>query len=117
MTTIYHLAMPADWLAAQAAGVYRMSTRGLTLDEVGFIHCSTADQVPRTASAYYADVDELTLLSIDADRVGAEIRVEQPDGSDEGFPHLYGPLPVDAVITTQPYRRAGDGRHPPVVPS
>ncbi len=115
MTTIYHLAMPDDWAAAAADTHYRRSTRGLSLDDVGFIHCSTADQVPRTAATYYDDVESLVLLSIDPDLVGAaELRVESPEGSTEGFPHLYGPLPRDAVITAQPYSRDGEGRFPPV---
>src|SRR5688572_5844597 len=42
---LYHAALPADWTAAAAAGVYTMSTRGVTLEQEGFIHCSYRHQV------------------------------------------------------------------------
>jgi uncharacterized protein (DUF952 family) len=95
---IFHLAMPTDWSAAFADGAYRMSTRGMTLDEVGFIHCSRGDQIEGTANRFYGDVDQLVLLTIDPDRVSATIVEEPPEpGSELRFPHLYGPLPIEAV--------------------
>jgi glutathione S-transferase len=105
---IFHLALPVDWSAAFADGVYRTSTRGLTLDDVGFIHCSRLDQVEGTANAFYADLDQLVLLTIDPDRVAAEIVHEPPEpASDERFPHLYGPLPVEAVNLARFWIRDG----------
>lgn len=101
---IYHIALPADWEAAVEVGEYRVSTRGRSLDEEGFIHCSASgDQVHRVAEAFYAGVDDLVLLAIDPWRVGAPVRFEPvgPDG--EEYPHIYGPLPVDAVISAEPY--------------
>lgn len=99
---IYHLALPADWADAFATGEYRMSTRGMALDEVGFIHCSTHDQVEDTANRFYADLDELVLLTIDPVLVPDEIRWEPPaPGSDELFPHIFGPLPIAAVNSTR----------------
>lgn len=95
---LFHLALPEDWAGAFVAGEYRMSTRGMTLDEVGFIHCSTRDQVESTANRFYADLDELVVLTIDAALVPSEILWEPPaPGLDELFPHIYGPLPVAAV--------------------
>lgn len=92
---ILHLALERDWTAAVAAGSYRVSTRGRSLDEVGFIHCSTPAQVGRVAVSFYADVTEpLLLLSIDPDAVsasGTEVRYE--DGGDgELYPHVYGAI-------------------------
>ena len=55
-----------------------MSTRGLTIDDVGFIHCSTRDQVESTANRFYADVDQLVVLTIDQPAVGSPIRFEPP---------------------------------------
>ena len=101
---IYHIALPADWEAAMEVGEYRLSTRGRTLDEEGFIHCSASGaQVQRVAQAFYAGVDDLVILTIDPWRVGAPVRFEPvgPDG--EEYPHIYGPLPVDAVISAEPY--------------
>jgi uncharacterized protein (DUF952 family) len=106
---IYHLAMPADWSAAFADGFYRTSTRGMTLDEVGFIHCSRFDQLEGTANSFYADVDHLVLLTIDPDLVGADIVDEPPEpGSRLRFPHLYGPLPVEAVNLARVWIRGDD---------
>jgi uncharacterized protein (DUF952 family) len=101
---IYHLALPADWRAAiEAGGPYTVSTRGHSLADVGFIHCATADQVAGVAGRYYADVPGLLLLALDPDALGAEVRFEVPEGADEAFPHLYGPLPLRAVTSVRPY--------------
>lgn len=109
-TTLVHLAMPDDWAAAQAAGEYRMSTRGVSLDQEGFIHCSFDHQVLGVASRFYADVDELVLLRLDPSLLGSEVVVEPPfPGSVEHFPHIYGPIPLTAVISATPWHRDPDG--------
>jgi uncharacterized protein (DUF952 family) len=70
----------------------------LTLDDVGFIHAGFAHQVAHVGAAYYADVDEpLVLLAIDRDRLDVPVIVENLEGGDELFPHIYGPLPTTAV--------------------
>ena len=100
---IFHIARAADWAAAQIEGSYRGSTRGASLDEVGFIHCSLDHQVDGVADAHYRDMDDLVLLAIDPALVDAEIRYECPDGEAERFPHIYGPLRVDAVVAVVPF--------------
>lgn len=95
---IYHITTSAAWGQAQAAGSYRESTRGLSLDEVGFIHCSYADQVPRVAQAYYADLTDLVLLTIDPERLTAELREDALGDTGEMYPHIYGPVNLDAVV-------------------
>lgn len=106
---LHHLAMPEDWAAAFQHGEYTMSTRGRTLAEEGFIHCSTRAQVEATANRFYGDVDELVLLTIDPLKVTADIRWEPPaPGLDELFPHIYGPLPIAAVVTTNYWFRTID---------
>ena len=104
MGELWHLAERADWDAARAAGTYERSTRGLSLAEVGFVHCSRPDQLAGVAAACYADADDLVLLRIDPDRIPAEIRVE------DGFPHVYGPIPVAAVTAAEPLRRDAAGQ-------
>ena len=98
---IFHVARAEDWRAARAHGTYRISTRDRTLEQEGFIHCSYAHQVAHVVSTYFHDVEDLLLLVIDPARVTAEIRVESAGGA-ERFPHIYGPLNVDAVIDTRP---------------
>ena len=103
---VFHVALAADWEAAQAAGDYRVSTLGRTLEEEGFLHMSYDHQWPGVLAANYADVEEpLVLLEIDPDLVEVPLVVEAPPGSEPGaeeYPHLYGPLPVDAVVAVTP---------------
>ncbi len=109
MSVIYHIALAGDWGQAVEDGQYRISTRGSTLAEVGFIHSSTAAQVAAVANAYYRGAADLLLLVIDTDRVGAEIRWEDVPGSDAPYPHIYGPLNTDAVIEARPFGPGPDG--------
>ena len=103
---LFHLELRDDWAAAVASpdGTYQISTVGRTLSEVGFVHCSFEDQVGATAARFYADRDDVVLLQIDRARLSATVRVENLDGGEEQFPHLYGPLPVEAVTSAEPYR-------------
>jgi uncharacterized protein (DUF952 family) len=104
MATIFHLALASDWEAAQAGGAYTTSTRGRTLAEEGFIHASRGDQWPAVRERFYADVTEpLLLLQIDTTLLGVPV-VEEPavPGGTETFPHVYGPLPVEAVVKAIP---------------
>lgn len=106
---IFHLALPRDWEAAETAGVYEMSTRGITLEQEGFVHCSLAHQVEGVARRFYSDLDELVVLHLDRDSLAAELRFEPPaEGVDELFPHLYGPIPLAAVTDTSIWIRADD---------
>ncbi|HVX44311.1 MAG TPA: DUF952 domain-containing protein [Mycobacteriales bacterium] len=111
MASIYHIASAADWQQAQEAGEYRISTRGRTLEEEGFIHASAAHQVERTANAFYAGLPDLLVLEIDSTRVVPEIRYERAAGTDEDFPHIYAPLNADAVTRTLPLRQGAGGSH------
>jgi glutathione S-transferase len=93
---LFHLALKADWQAAQASGSYRTSTRGMSLEQVGFIHCSWQEQVKATFERFYADAGEVLLLEIDPAAVNAPLRADAiPTG--DLFPHLYGALPLEAV--------------------
>lgn len=99
---LWHLAHLADWRAAQPVGEYRISTRGRTLDEEGFIHCSYPHQLGVVARALYADDPEpLVLLEIDRDVLAAHdtlVRTEAIGTGGVAYPHVYGPLPVTAVL-------------------
>lgn len=107
---LFHLALPDEWAEAFAHGEYRRSTRGRSLEDEGFVHASTLAQVEGVANRFYADLDELVLLTIDPERVPYEIRWEPPaPGVEELFPHVYGPVPIDAVVTARLWRRSGDG--------
>ena len=99
---LFHLALKGDWEQAQDSGTYQWSTRGMRLTEVGFIHCSWQEQVPKTFERFYADAGEIMLLEIDPTRLTSPLRADAiPTG--ELFPHLYGPLPIEAVRSITPY--------------
>ena len=97
---VFHLALAADWAAARAAGEYRTSTRDRTLEEEGFIHCSRLDQAVGVASRYFAGAGPLVRLYVDRARVSAPMIDDPVPGRDETYPHIYGPLNLDAVIAT-----------------
>ena len=108
---VLHLALASDWDAAQRDGEYRVSTLGRSLDDVGFIHASTSpEQVLGVASAFYGNVWEpLVLLTIDVDRIESDVRDEFVGDAPEPFPHIYGPIPVEAVIAVTGFGRGEDG--------
>jgi uncharacterized protein (DUF952 family) len=108
---IYHLALREEWRAASEVGAaYRRSTLGASLDDEGFIHCSFADQVQTIADLVYRGGHDVVLLEIDTRRLHAEVRVESLDGREPKFPHIYGPLPVDAVVQVTDVLIGADGR-------
>ncbi|KUN82946.1 glutathione S-transferase [Streptomyces bungoensis] len=103
---ILHITERSLWEAARVSGTYEVSTRGRTLQEEGFIHFSTREQLPRIAALLYGDYDgpdELVVLVVDPVRLGVPVRWEgmPPDG--EEFPHVYGPVPVGAVVEVEPW--------------
>jgi len=107
MGSIYHVATAADWAAAQKTGEYRVSTRGVMLDDLGFIHCAFREQVESIANALYGDVTEpLVVLVVDPVSLACEVRVENLDGGDELFPHVYGSLAAKFVEDVLELRRA-----------
>ncbi len=111
--TIFHIAHVADWDAALTTGEYRVSTRGLGLDEVGFIHASTAAQVAGVAERFYRDDPEpLVVLALDDALINVPVRWEDV-GTGELFPHLYGPIRSSFVTAVVPASFAVDGRFSP----
>ena len=100
--SLFHLALADDWEAALLTGNYRVSTRGLSLEQVGFIHLSWQEQVQDTFNRFYADAGPVVTLRIDPKSVSAPLRA---DAIQTGvlFPHLYGPLPVASVVEVTPF--------------
>ena len=109
MAIIYHIALACDWELALASGEYTTSTRGVTLAEQGFIHASNARQVAGVANSFYRGAPGLLVLVIDAELLTAPLRYDDVPGSDEPFPHIYGPLNAGAVIATLPFAPGPDG--------
>ena len=99
---ILHAALPADWSTARDNGSYDVSTRGVSLAEAGFVHACTTAQLPGVLHRFYPDVEALDLLVIDVERLeheGASVAWEAVEGADDGpYPHVYGVVPVVAVV-------------------
>jgi uncharacterized protein (DUF952 family) len=109
--TIYHIAFESDWNDALNAGEYRISTKDRTLEEQGFIHGGTAEQVAPVANLIYGDDECLIVLVIDEAKLRSELRFDEVAGWDKPFPHIYGPLNTDAVTATRPLSRGTDGKY------
>ncbi len=105
MDTILHITTWADWEQAQAAGSYE----GDTLATEGFIHCSTPEQVVEVADRDFRGRKDLVLLCIAPIRVQPEIRYELAENG-QNYPHIYGPLNVDAVMSVASMPPGEDGR-------
>lgn len=104
---IYHITIPLVWEAAQKEGVYH----SVSLAEEGFIHCSKAEQILRVANTWFSGEEILVLLEIDPDKLMPELRWEAgTDKQDELFPHLYGPINLEAVKRTLEMRPGNGGQ-------
>jgi glutathione S-transferase len=106
---IFHITTEADWARARAPGAYSASTRGLTLAQVGFVHCAFEEQVAQVANSFFRGVPKLVVLHIAVERLNSEVRYENLEGGDEPFPHVYGPLNLDAIVAIMPLPSGRDG--------
>ena len=93
---IYHITHIKDWKDALSSGSYAADS----LASQGFIHCSTRVQVIDTANYLFEGRYDLVLLEVDETLVQAEIVYENLEGGERLFPHIYGALNLDAVVTT-----------------
>jgi uncharacterized protein (DUF952 family) len=105
MSILLHITQREQWEQAKLSQAYR----GDTLDSEGFIHCSTPLQVIKVANTFFPNQKGLILLCIDSDKVQAEIRYEGFE-EEELFPHIYGPLNVDAVFKVLDFEPGEDGK-------
>jgi uncharacterized protein (DUF952 family) len=106
-TIIYKICETALWREAERSGVFH----GAPVDaRDGFIHFSSAAQVRETAARYFAGAGDLMLVAVDADALDAALKCEASRGG-ELFPHLYGVLPLAAVLWARPLPLGADGRH------
>ena len=106
MTLIYILCPPAVYEAARRQGVYESDS----LATEGFIHASPENQLTRVANKYYRQHAELCVLTVDTTRVTLEIKWEVISNGDV-YPHIYGPLNMDAVVSVRTVPRQVDGTY------
>ncbi|MEV0246251.1 DUF952 domain-containing protein [Nocardia sp. NPDC050712] len=111
--TLVHICDLNDWSNARQIGEYRP----VSLNEAGFIHLSTPQQAHLPANRLFRGREDLVLLRIDPALVGAEVVWEPGVPTDPEsmlFPHLYGPLPVEAVTAVEEYLPEADGSFAPL---
>lgn len=94
-----HFTTRASWVGAQSAGEYRSTTFSVE----GFIHLSFGHQLARVATAIARGATDLVLLVVDPSHLGDALRVEG------GFPHLYGPIPLESIRLAVDFPPEADG--------
>lgn len=103
---IFKVFRPGEWTRLLAKG----STSGAPVDLAdGYVHFSTALQLPETLARHFADDKGLVLLACDAAQFGDDLRWEPSRGGDL-FPHLYRPLTLGDIAWSRDIRR-GHGGH------
>ena len=99
MPIIYHITTDSTWNNAREIGVYTVPS----LKEEGFIHCSQQNQLADVKQRYFEGRNDLLLLSIDTDKLTSPFIFEWSPSVQDTFPHVYGPINVDAVVEVSPY--------------
>ncbi len=94
MPIIYHVTTASDWKEAKQKGFYETPS----LKEEGFIHCSQPEQVPGVLERYFSGKTGLVKLVIDTDKLTSQFIYDWSPSIADTFPHVYGPINVDAVI-------------------
>ena len=112
MTLILHLASNDAWLAAVKQGADHADS----LSTEGFIHCSKPSQIVDVANSFYRGKQGLVLLVIDPSKLESELKWEPPaepapnhTRAGDLFPHIYGPLNLEAVIKAVAFEPDADG--------
>ena len=95
---ILHITSAAAWDEARMIGLYRAAS----LDSEGFIHCSYRWQVAATANRIFQGRHDLVVMEIDPQLLTCPLVDENLEGGSERFPHIYGPLPMEAVLAVHP---------------
>ena len=103
---LFHITSEEELQTARAEGVYRPAA----FAREGFIHCSYRQQVVPVANRLFRGRQGLVLLEIDPAQIPSPIVTENLEGGAELFPHIYGPLPLTAVVRVYAFPCGGDGR-------
>lgn len=101
MRTIVVASTNQLWSDAQKNGIYTQSMVGDSSVDDEYIHANTPEQIIPMLNRHYTDYDDILILLVDLDKVTSEVRFEASSGPTPGlFPHIYGPLNIDAVYGT-----------------
>ncbi len=105
--TVYKIMSRTDLAEAKFNGRFEGSADDL---RDGFIHLSLADQLEGTLAKHFVGRKDLVLLAVDSEHLGERLQWE-PSRGGALFPHLYGPLELDALLWHEPLPLGQDGRH------
>ena len=97
MASIYHVCSEAAWKAAKEKGLYEHPS----LVDEGFIHCSDEHQVAGVLERYFRGQKNLVRLEIEPGKLSCELKWEKSPSLGEAFPHVYGPINIDAVVSSK----------------
>lgn len=96
---LFHIATDVDIERAKRTGTYIPDA----FEREGFIHCSYAEQVIPVANRLFAGRRDLVLIEIDPQKLSCRVVDENLEGGMELFPHIYGPVPMAAVLAVHPF--------------
>lgn len=99
MAIIYHITTDAAWNISRELGEYTT----VSLKEEGYIHCSQESQLPDVKQRYFEGRNDLLLLTIDTEKLTSPVIFEWSPTVQNTFPHVYGPINIDAVTEVNPY--------------
>lgn len=93
---IYHIVLPEKWEAVKHNSTYSAES----LETEGFIHCSYDHQLDEVIGRYYSGASELVILKMDVNKLTSKL-VSEPSTGGEVYPHIYGPINLDAVVSAE----------------
>ena len=102
---ILHIIRKQEWQLAKQSGSYKNKS----LEEEGFIHCSNENQVCKVADTLYKDEEDVLLLYIDETKLMSKVVYEDLYQLGEKYPHVYGPINLDAVVKVEPFLKDENG--------
>jgi beta-hydroxylase len=91
--TAYKILTAGQWAHFRRHGVFHGAP--VDLDD-GYIHLSAADQLQGTLDKHFAGQSDLVIAEVDLAALGESVKWEVSRGG-ALFPHIYGPLPMEAV--------------------
>lgn len=91
---IYHICLPKELIERSVNGFYHHPS----LESEGFIHCSTFSQLNDTIERFFSDDEKIIILQIDVNQLVPELKFERAPSLNELFPHVFGPINIDAIM-------------------
>ena len=93
---IYHIVLPEVWEEFKYEAFYEAAS----LQTEGFIHCSFADQLAAVLDRYYSDAGDVLVLTLETEKLTSRL-VNEPSTNNEIYPHIYGKINRDAIVSVR----------------